>query len=171
MNIGKMLTENTKHLLWKRVFRYAVMIIQPCLCSPTNIQGTCYMSVSPVKYLLNLVPIANFFKLQILHRRTCNNHSVKVFIGHLLKIAIKHHHVLHRSVLRRMAFQLHEVYLQLQRCIWKQPYEVGFRCNLQRHEIKNRYFKRTYILSGGTRIVHDEDVFFLQYVYRRQPVW
>ena len=70
-----------------------------------------------------------------------------------------------------MAFELHEVYSYLQRRVRQQSNEICLCRYFQRHEVQNHNFQWAYILCHGSRVVHYEDVFFLQDVYRGQFVW
>ena len=60
---------------------------------------------------------------------------------------------------------------KLKRRIGEQPDKVGLCGYLQRHEVEYDYLQRTDILHVSTRIVHHEDMLFLEQLYGRKFVW
>ena len=93
------------------------------------------MSVSPVENLRKLAPVGYVLEGHLLHRSPRDNHSVELFVPHLVEIAVEHHHVFYGSVLRSVALELHKTNLELQGSVREQPHEVGFGRYLQRHQI------------------------------------
>ena len=107
----------------------------------------------------------------MLHRSTGNDHAVELLIAHLGKVAVEHHHMLYRRVLRGMTLQFHETDLQLQRCIGQQTDQVCLGRDLQRHQVQNHDAQGTDVLGVCPGIVHDEYILLLQEIDGRQSVW
>ena len=107
--------EDTEHLLVERIFGNPVVMIQSRLCRPADIERRSDVRPRPVEYLLNLAPIVHLLEIEVFHRRTGNDHSIKFLISHQFEIAVKRLHVFDGRILRSMAFQLHETDLNLQR--------------------------------------------------------
>ena len=67
-------------------------------------------------------------------------------------------------VLRLVAFEFHKVDVYLQRSVRQQPYQVGFGCYLQWHEVENDNLQWPYVLRCCPRIVYYKDVLILENV-------
>ena len=137
--VERPLAEHAEHLFLERVFRYAVVAVKPGLRSPADVQRRRNVGAGPTQYAAHLVPIGHLFVVVCLHGGSGHYHAVKLLACHILEVAVEHHHVLYRGVLRRVALQLHEAHLQLQGGVRQQPHEVGLGGYLQRHEIQYDY--------------------------------
>ena len=107
--------EDAEHLLFQRILRHTVVVIQPRLSSPADIQCRGHIVSCPLEYLGHLFPIAHLLKVEMLYRCTRDDESIILMLAHLLKVGIEGLHMLYRRILRRMALHLHEAQLYLQR--------------------------------------------------------
>ena len=126
------------------------------------------MRASPVEDIRQLVPIGYIFILNLFHRSTRDNHAVILMMAHLLEISVECAHVLHRRVLRGVALDLHQRQFDLKRRVGKQTNQVGFRSNLQGHQVQYGNAQRTNILRSRPEVIHHEYILFLQQIYCRQ---
>ena len=122
--------KDTEHLLIQCILRHSIMMIEPCLRRPADVERRGDMRTRPVEDFSNLIPISHLLKIHLLYRSTGDNHAIVLFTAHLVEIRIKCFHVFYRSVLGSMAFYLHERDFHLKRSIGKQTHQVRFRCNL-----------------------------------------
>ena len=120
------------------------------------------MRTCPIKDFGNLIPISHLLEIHLFHRSTGNNHTIVLLVTHLVEIGIERFHVLYRRILGGMALDLHKGDLYLKRCIRKQPHQVCFCRNLQRHQVQNYNPQRTDVLLRSTGSVNHENIFFLQ---------
>ena len=104
------------------------------------------MCPSPFENLRQLIPVGNRLERHLLDRSAGDNHPVIKTLAHLIKVFVELTHMLDRSMFRGMSLDLHKLQLNLQRRIAEQSYEIGFRCNLQRHQIEHDHTQRTNIL-------------------------
>lgn len=163
--------EYAKHLSVEEILWNAVKMIQRSLSGPTDIERRLNVSSGPVENLDYFVPVLYIFESHCLYRCSCNYHSIVVLAGYLVEVLIEHHHMLDGSVLRSMALEFHKHDVNLQRSVRQQSYEVGLRCNLQRHKIEDDNAQRAYVLLVGAVLIHDEDVLPLDDVYSRELMW
>ena len=109
--------EDTEHLLFQRIFRNSIMMIEPGLRRPTYIQSRSHMRTCPIKNFRNLIPISHFLEIHLFHRCSRNNHTIILLMTHLVEIRIERLHVFYRCILGGMTFDLHKRDLHLKRSI------------------------------------------------------
>ena len=102
------------------------------------------------------------------HRSTGDDHAVKLFVAHFLKIAVECLHVFNRRVLTGMRLNLHQMHIQLQRRVGEQTDEVGLGGNLQGHQIEYGNAQGTDVLTVGSFIAQHKDVLVLEKIYGRK---
>ena len=128
------------------------------------------MRTGPHDDFRHLRPIAHLFVRQLFDRCPCDDHPIKPLVAHRFEVTVEHHHVFDGRVLRRMAFQLHERDVELQRCIRQQPYEIRFGGDFQGHEVEYGDTQGTDVLRMSAQVIHHEDIFSFEYIYGRQLV-
>ena len=106
-HIGMML-EDTEHLLVERILWNTMEVIKSGLSSPTDIQGRGNMRMRPIEHLRYLFPISYILERHLFYRSTSNNHTIELLFLQHVEVVIECRHVLHRRMLWRMTFQLHE---------------------------------------------------------------
>ena len=158
------LREDAEHLFLQRIFGHPIVVVEPCLCCPTDVKSGRYVGVGPVEDVDNLAPILHVFKAELLYGGASDNHSVKILLAEHLKVLVEKEHVLYWRVLGCMATKPHKVDFHLQRSVGKQAYEVGFGGHLQGHEVKDDNAQGAYVLSVGPSVVHNKDVLALEKV-------
>ena len=73
-------------------------------------------------------------------------------------------------MLRLMIRYRDKGHVHLQRRIGQAAQKLQFRVFLQRHEIQNTHLQRTDFLAQRPAFVHDKNILFLQYLFRRQII-
>ena len=92
-------------------------MVKSGLGGPADVESRGDVRAGPVEYLLDFVPIVHLLEVQMFHRRSRDDHSVELLVAHVLKVTVERFHVFDGRILRRMAFQFHEAYLNLERRI------------------------------------------------------
>ena len=93
------------------------MIEQARLCRPADIHRARDVRARPSEDIRYLIPVRHLLEFQLFHRCTRDDHTIKLLVAHLLEVAIEHHHVLYRRILRCVTAEFHKTHLQLQRRI------------------------------------------------------
>ena len=91
----------------------AVVVVETCLSSPTDIHGALYVGAAPCEDFGYLVPIVDVGVFEVLYGSSGDNHAVKLLVTHNFEVAIEGAHVFDRGVFGGMSLDLHEVYLKL----------------------------------------------------------
>ena len=138
------------------------MVVEASLRRPTNVECTGDIGLHPLEDFGNFLPIRHFLVVELLNGRASDDHSVELLFLEDVEVLVEHHHVLDGRIFRRVTLEFHEIHLQLQRRIGKQPHQVGFRGDFKRHEVENYDAQRTDILRMGPGIVHHEDILLLE---------
>ena len=81
--------KNTEHLLVKRLLIDTVMIIDPGLCTPADMQGRSNVILGPFHYLTEFIPVRHLFKFHLLDRSAGYDHSVIFALHHFIGCDIK----------------------------------------------------------------------------------
>ena len=125
--------ENTEHLFGEKCFTQSVMIMKSCLGTPADMQSRMDVVFAPFHNFAQFRPIGNFFKFQMLHRCSCDNHSVKVLVFNIRKGFIEFEKVVLWSILWIMGSGLHQFNIYLQRCIAEHSKKLALCINFLRH--------------------------------------
>jgi hypothetical protein len=80
---------NARKLLGEGLFLYSIVVVESCLRAPTNVKGGMNVGLGPLHNLAKLIPIVNLLKLHLLHRRACDDHTVKIAVAYLGELLIK----------------------------------------------------------------------------------
>ena len=120
--------EKAKHFLIQLTFLQSIEMVKRSLSSPAQENGRCHMGLWPVHDLGNFLPVINLFKLHLLHRCSCNDHSIKLLIFQFRKSLIKFVQMTPGSIFRLMGLNCHKAYINLQRSIGKRAkkLKLGF---------------------------------------------
>ena len=153
---------NTWQFLLHRVFGDTVVVIKPRLGPPAYMYGGGHMCLAPLHHHGQLRPVIHFLVLQVLHRSPGYNHPVKLFLLYIIECNIKFVEMAGWRVFWYMGGQHQEGTVHLEGCIGQCPHKLGLCFFLERHQIQNQDFQRTYILAHGPVLIHNEYVFFLQ---------
>ena len=154
--------EDAEELLVQRNLGDAIVVVQPRLGAPADVEGAVDVGAAPLHDLAELVPVFHLFKSQVLHRRACDNETVEIPIAHLVEGGIELQHVLLGGVLRLMGGGLHQLQLHLQGGVAQKAGKLGLGGDLRGHEVQHQDLQRTDVLGHGAGFGHDEDVFIRQ---------
>ena len=76
---------DAEDLLLRPVLRDAVVIVEPRLCAPADVERREGMLLAPLHDLCDLIPVGNLLKGILLDRRTRDDEAVVLFMAHLGK--------------------------------------------------------------------------------------
>src|SRR3989344_2504247 len=91
--------EDAKHLFAQIIFRYAIVIIQSGLRSPTNVEGRIDMGLSPLQNPAQLRPIIHLFEREMFDWRASDEHAVEFLTSDIVPIAVKNAQVIPSRIL------------------------------------------------------------------------
>ena len=80
---------DAEDLLLRPVLRDAVVIVEPRLCAPADVERREGMLLAPLHDLCDLVPVGDLLKGILLDRRTRDDEAVVLFMAHLGKRPIE----------------------------------------------------------------------------------
>ena len=163
--------EKSEHFLIQRFFLQAIKMIKTGLRCPTEKDRGSHMLLSPIHDLSQLIPVIHFLKRHLLHRCSCDDHSIKFTFLYIGECFIKLVQMAERCILGFMALHSHKCHIHLQRCIGKRTQKLQLCFFFQRHQIQDQNLDRTDILVHGTFFVHYKYIFSLQdLLYRKIPL-
>ncbi len=148
----------------------AVMIVQPRLGSPADVECRVHMGAAPLHDFTELRPVLHLLEVHVLHRSPGDDHAIEIPVLDVLERGIKPQHVFLRGVLRFMTRRLHEFELHLQRGVGQQPAQLGLGFNLRGHQIQEKDLQGPDVLCPGPVLFHHEDVFVFQRCDSRQVI-
>ena len=79
-------------------------------------------------------------------------------------------HVLDGRVLADVRFKFHQMHLDWERTVRKQPGQVGFRLDFLWHEVQDDDAQRPHVPGIYLSVTHDEDILFFEELDGRQPL-
>ncbi len=151
--------KNPEHFFVEGIFGYIVVVIKPCLSCPADMKGGKNIMGAPFHYFLELIPVLNLFKIKLLHRRSCNDKAVKLFIFYIAESIVKLFQMLARGVSAFIGLCLKKNRFYLQRRVSQQPHKLCLCRDLCRHKVENSYPQRPYILVKCPVFSHCKDIF------------
>ena len=169
--LAEMMPVHAEYLRRHIILRYAVMIVQPRLSSPADMEGGVHMALAPLHDFRNFLPVGHVLKRHLLHRRTGNDKAIVFLVAHLGKGAIELRQVILGGVRRHIGLGIDKIHLHLQRRIAQEPQQLGFRHLLDGHQVQNQKPQRTNILAVGPVRIHNKNMFFFQNCRCRQIIW
>ena len=89
---------DTEDLFIHPVFRDAIMIVQPRLCSPADVKGGVGMFAAPLHDFCYLVPVRDALELHLLDGRPRNDEPVVFFMPHLGECTVELRKIVARGV-------------------------------------------------------------------------
>ncbi len=142
----------------QRVFFDAVVVVEPGLGPPADMEGTEAVVAAPVQNAGQLLPVAHRFEGQVLHRGPGDDDAVKFLVRHLGEGHVEPVQVFGGGVPSLVAFHPHQHHLRLQGRIAQHPQKLGFGGFLGGHQIQNGNPQGPDILMGRPELRHGEDV-------------
>ena len=133
--ILQILRKHAKNLLWQILFTHVIAIIERTHRAPAQIHSGEHMRGSPVKNLLELIPIIDLFEIKMLNRGTRHHEAVVIVVLERLNGLIELHQMVGAHMRTLVRGGLHEIDLHLQRTFRDQTQQLRFRLDFLRHEI------------------------------------
>ena len=106
------------------------MIVQPRKGAPANVHGAKSVAFRPLHNVTQFIPVVDLFKIQLFHRRSCYEDTVKVLILYPVKGGIKVLQMLPCGVFWQMCLGIDEGDINLQWGIAEQSKKRGSVSNL-----------------------------------------
>ena len=128
--------ENTEKLSIKPLLTYTEMMIKPRLSGPADMEDRVHMAFGPIHDAAQFFPVLNLFEIHILHRSSCDDHSIEILMLYGAERLVERKHVLFRCIPGNMAFNLDKRQLDLQGCIAQETRKLCLSRYLRRHEIE-----------------------------------
>src|SRR3989338_2168050 len=161
---------NAELLLVQRALGDAIMVEQPGLRRPAEMEGGAYVMCGPFHHLPQLIPVVNLLKLQLLDRGPGDDEAVVFSLPYPAERRIEGAEMLLGSVPAFVRLRMQEVDLDLERAVGQPPEEMELCLLLLRHQVENHYLQGPDVLVDGPDFRHHEDVFLLEVAYRRQAI-
>ena len=120
------------------------------------------IGLAPFHDLAQFRPIIHLLKFHQFHRRTGDDHAVKLPVLQFIEGLIECQQMLLRNILGLMGGHMHQFKMDLQGCITQQTGKLGLCGNLGRHQVQQHDLQRTDILTGGSAFRHNKNILLLQ---------
>ena len=135
--IHQRVREDAEHLLRQLHLLQAVVVVQGGLRAPADVQGGVNVAFAPLHDLAQLVPVADLLELQVLDRRTGDDHPVEVLLLDVVEHFIELEQVLGGGVFGGVGGGLQQLHINLQGCIAEHPQQLALGVNLFGHEVED----------------------------------
>ena len=120
-SVSHMMLKYTEHFLWKLCLINPIVIINPRLCTPAQMQRGSHMRLRPLHDLFQLIPVIHIFKRNLFHRSSCNDKSIKLLLLDLFKRLIKLMQMTGGCIFRYMSWYTDKYNIHLKRCVRERP--------------------------------------------------
>lgn len=130
--------EDAEELFAQIIFGDLVVVIQPGLGPPADVERGVDMSFGPFHDLAELIPVVHVGEIQILHRCSGDDHAVILLILDLMEGRIKGRQVLGVSILGNVAQGVEQLYLDLERRVGELAQQLGLGDDLSGHQIQDK---------------------------------
>ena len=140
----------------------AVMMVEPRLGAPANVQRRMHVLHRPVHDALELGPVVHILEIELLNGRARDNQTIEVLMLDLFKRAIERLQMVFGHVRRLVARRAQQLNLDLQRGVGQLSHYLRLGSDLGGHEVQNEHAQRADILVQRAILGHDEDVLALK---------
>ena len=113
------------------------MVVQGGLRAPADVQGGVDVAFAPLHDLAQLVPVADLLELQVLDRRTGDDHPVEVLLLDVVEHFIELEQVLGGGVFGGVGGGLQQLHINLQGCIAEHPQQLALGVDLFGHKVED----------------------------------
>ena len=158
---------DAEDLLREELLFQAVVIIEPGLSAPADIERAGDVFFGIVEDLLQLFPVIDLGEGQRFDRRARDDQAVEVRVPDLAEALVETIEMRLGDVLAVVTLHLDQRDIDLQRRVGKQTDELRFGLDLGRHEVENGDLNGTDILTHRALMRHDEDILLLQHIKSR----
>ena len=93
------MVEDAEELLLQGHLGDAVVVVEPRLGPPADVEGRVDMAFGPLHDLAELLPVLHLLEGQVLHRRAGDDEAVEVPAAHVVEVAVEGEHMLLGGVL------------------------------------------------------------------------
>ena len=155
--------KNAGQLVGQGTLLHTIMVVQPRLGSPADVEGGVDMGTGPVHDLAKLPPVVHLLKLQVFHRSAGDNHAVELLVLYLIEGGVEGLQVGHVRVLGGVALGLEQMYIDLEGRIGQLAQQLGLGDDLGGHQVEDEQAQGADVLVQGAALRHDKDVFALQH--------
>ena len=131
--VENIMGKDTKDLVGRTVLLNMMVVIQPGISAPADMQGGIDMSFTPFHDLYQLRPVFNLLKIIVFHRSTGDNEAIVPIIFDLIKSGIEGVEILQRGVARTVGAGIEKLYINLNRRIRKLAHQLNLGNNFRRH--------------------------------------
>lgn len=146
------------------------MVEQAGLSSPADVQRRVDMGSGPIHDLAQLVPVVHIGEVQILHRRTGDDHAVELPVLDLVEGGVEGGEVVSVRVLGDVAQGVEQLNLHLEGGVGQLAQQLGLRNDLGGHQIEDQQVQRADVLVHGPVFCHHKDILTLQRCGGREGV-
>ena len=159
---GDPVGEDAEHLGGQQLLAHPIVVVQPRLRPPADVEGGVDVGLGVVHDLAQLVPVVHLLEGDGLHRRASDDHAVETAVPHLVEGLVKGFEVGGGDVGGRVAGRLQQGHVHLQRAVGQQPGDLRLGGDLGGHQVEDGDLQRPDVLGQGPLPVHDEDVLRIQ---------
>ena len=138
--------KHAEQFLGQSVFLNAVVVVQPCLSAPADVEGGVDVFLAPLHDLTQLVPVFHIAEVQVFDRGAGDDHAVVGAILHLVKGAVEGAQMILVDVLGDVAGGLQQLHLHLEGGVGELAHELGLGDDLGGHEVEDEQLQRTDVL-------------------------
>ena len=164
--VEHLLAIDTGELFREQALLDAIMIVEPGLRAPADVEGREDMGLGPLHDFRKLRPVLHLLERKLLDRRTGDNQTVEVLLLHLIQGHIEFIEMRGVGMLRLVGRHGHKGDLCLNREVRQYTKDIKLRILLQRHQVQDGDSKRSDLLRLRSLLIHHEDVLVLQDVLR-----
>ncbi len=161
-------TEDAEHLMPRGIFRDAVVVVEPRLRRPADVEDRVDVGFRPFHDLAEFLPVVDLLVLHPLDRRAGDDETVETPVLHVVEVLIEGLHVRGGGVGRFVARGLEQRQVDLQGGVREKPDQLGLGRNLGRHQVQDRDTERTDVLRRSAFLIHHEDILVFQRLLCRE---
>ena len=154
--------EHATRLCRQIVLLDTVMMVEPRLRAPTNMQRRVHMRGGPIHDLAELGPVVDLLERHLLHRRARDDQAVVVDVADVVERAVERLQVAGTHVRGLVRFGAQQVHLHLQRRVGELAHDLRLGGDLGGHEVEDEHAQRPDVLVQRAVLGHDKDVLALE---------
>ena len=171
MRIEDDMLEDPEHLLRQRELVDAVVVEEPSLSAPANVESAGYIGTAPVHYANKFIPIVDLRERHLFDGSASDDEAVILTIADIIESQIERAEMLGSCILGYMAGNHEKVDIDLKRGVAEDPEELRLSGDFIRHQIEDGDAERAYVLRDGTRLTHKENALLLEDLPSGEAVW
>ena len=162
LRLHQIMLEHAARLCRQVVLLDTVMMVEPRLRAPTNMQRRVHMRGGPIHDLAELGPVVDLLERHLLHRRARDDQAVVVDVADVVERAVERLQVAGTHVRGLVRFGAQQVHLHLQRRVGELAHDLRLGGDLGGHEVEDEHAQRPDVLVQRAVLGHDKDVLALE---------